>query len=62
MSESEVLSKFHRNAALALEHDSAAVIEDAILSLDQIDDVGICTAPLTLSAYERSRRDGAAVD
>jgi 2-methylcitrate dehydratase PrpD len=62
MSETEVVSKFHRNAALALEQDSAAAIENAILSLDQIDDVGICTAPLTLGAYERSRRDGAAVD
>jgi 2-methylcitrate dehydratase PrpD len=46
MNVDEVVEKFRRNAALALDPAAVASVERAILSLDEVDDIRGCLAPL----------------
>jgi 2-methylcitrate dehydratase PrpD len=46
----EVRAKFCENAALALSDGDAAALEETILALDEIDDLGAALQPLTLAA------------
>jgi 2-methylcitrate dehydratase PrpD len=46
----EVRAKFSENAALALSDGDAAALEETILALDEIDDLGAALQPLTLAA------------
>ena len=45
-----VAAKFRRNAALAIGEESIAALEDAILALEQHDDLARCLAPLRADA------------
>jgi 2-methylcitrate dehydratase PrpD len=46
LTEDEVLSKFRTNASLALDAEAVEAVEAAILSLEELHDVGACMAPL----------------
>jgi 2-methylcitrate dehydratase PrpD len=46
MAEREIVAKFHRNASLAVDSAAAKRIEDAVLSLDAVDNVASCFADL----------------
>jgi 2-methylcitrate dehydratase PrpD len=48
MSAEEVVAKFRANAALALDADSIATLERAMLSLEQQHDLAACFAPLRI--------------
>lgn len=50
MSAAEVRDKFRENASLALEGDAAEALEDAILALDEQDDVRAALVPLAGAA------------
>jgi 2-methylcitrate dehydratase PrpD len=48
----EVAAKFRANAALALNAESIAALETAVLSLEQQDDLAACFAPLRVPAMQ----------
>ncbi len=49
LSPDEVREKFRDNAALALSDEAVEALEEALLSLDEVDDVSAALAPLTLT-------------
>jgi 2-methylcitrate dehydratase PrpD len=49
LSPDEVREKFRDNAALALPDAAVEALEEALLSLDELDDVAAALAPLTLT-------------
>ena len=50
MSPDEVRAKFRENAALALDPDAAGRLEEAILTLEEQDDLRAALAPLAAAA------------
>jgi 2-methylcitrate dehydratase PrpD len=49
----EVRAKYRENASFALTDDAAARLEEAVLTLETCDDVGVALAPLTLREVAR---------
>jgi hypothetical protein len=50
MSSDEVRDKFRENAALALDAEAVGALEEAILALDEQDDLRAALAPLAKAA------------